>query len=70
MSKFLAFSKRKSNEVVNHFSLLNNSFNLKNEHSNSLGKNKNKNRDIFLQYIIAQEFRELIFFSHVVLILQ
>ena len=47
MSKFLAFSKRKSNEVVNHFSLLNNSFNLKNEHSNSLGEKQEQKQGHF-----------------------
>ena len=45
--KFLAFSKKKSNDVVKPFFTWNNSFNLKNEHSNSIEKNRNKNRNIF-----------------------
>ena len=49
--KFLAFSK-KSSEVVKPFFTWNNSFNLKNEHSNSIEENRNKNRNIFLQYIV------------------
>ena len=48
--KFLAFStkKKKSNDVVKLFFTLNDSFNLKDEHSNSIEKNRNKNWDIFL----------------------
>ena len=46
--KFLAFLKKKrSNDVVKPFFTWNNSFNLKNEHSNSIEKNWNKNRNIF-----------------------
>ena len=46
--KFLAFSTtaKKSNDVVKAFFTRNNSFNLKNEHSNSIEKNRNKNRNI------------------------
>ena len=48
---FLAFSKEKSNQVVKPFFTFKlNSFNLKNEHGNNLGKNKNKNRDSFTVY--------------------
>ena len=39
--KFLAFSKKKKNDVVKPFFTWNNSFNLKNEHSNSIEKNRN-----------------------------
>ena len=49
--KFLAFSKRKSNDVVTPFFTWNNSFNLKNEHSNSIEKNRNKNMNIFLSIL-------------------
>ena len=38
---------KKSNDVVTPFFTWNNSFNLKNEHSNSTEKNKNKNMNIF-----------------------
>ena len=52
--KFLAFSKQqKSNDVVKPFFTWKNSFNLKNEHSNSIEKNRNKDRNIFLQYIVG-----------------
>ena len=44
--------KKKSNDVVKIFFTLNDSFNLKDEHSNSIEKNRNKNWDIFLQYIV------------------
>ena len=44
--------KKKSNDVVKLFFILNDSFNLKDEHSNSIEKNRNKNWDIFLQYIV------------------
>ena len=44
--------KKKGNDVVKPFLTRNNSFNLKNEHSNSIEKNRNKNRNIFLQYIV------------------
>ena len=52
--KFLAFSnkKKKSNDAVKPLFTWNNSFNLKNEHSNNIEKNRNKNRNIFLQYIV------------------
>ena len=41
-TKFLAFSKqKKSNGVVKPFFIWNNYFNLKNEHSNSIEKNRN-----------------------------
>ena len=39
--------KKKCNYVVEPFFTWNNSFNLKNEHSNSLEKNRNKNMNIF-----------------------
>ena len=39
--------RRRSNDVVKPFLSWNNSFNLKNEHSNSVEKNRNKNRNIF-----------------------
>ena len=43
--KFLAFSKKKVTMQLNHFQ--NNSFSLKSEHiSNSIEKNRNKNRNI------------------------
>ena len=48
--KFLALKKKKekkSNEVVTPFFTWNNSFNLKNEHSNTREKNRNKNTSIF-----------------------
>ena len=51
--KFLAFSKKKSNDLVKPFFTWNNSFNLKNEHSNSIEKNRNKNRNIFYHYVIV-----------------
>ena len=38
---------KKSNDIVTPFFTWNNSFNLKNEHSNSTEKNKNKNMNIF-----------------------
>ena len=38
---------QKSNDVVKPFFNRNNSFNLKNEHSNSIEKKRNKNRNIF-----------------------
>ena len=38
---------QKSNDVVKPFFTWNNSFNLRNEHSNSIEKNRNKNRNIF-----------------------
>ena len=43
----MAFSKKKSNDVVKPLFTWNNSFNLKNEHSNSIEQNRNKNRNIF-----------------------
>ena len=39
--------KKKSGDVVKPFFACNNSFNLKNEHSNIIEKNRNKNRNIF-----------------------
>ena len=39
--------KKKRNDVVTPFFTWNNSFNLKNEHSNSIEKNRNKNMNIF-----------------------
>ena len=44
---FGIFKKKKSNDVVKPFFTWNNSFNLKNEHSHSIEKNRNKNRNIF-----------------------
>ena len=44
--------KKKGNDVVKPFFTWNNSFNLENEHINSIKKNRNKNRNIFLQYIV------------------
>ena len=49
-TKFLGFWK-KSSDVVKPFFTWNNSFNLKNEHSNSIEKNRNKNRDIFYRIL-------------------
>ena len=46
-SFFSPFKKKKSNDVVRLFFTLNDSFNLKDEHSNSIEKNRNKNWDIF-----------------------
>ena len=46
-AKFLAFSKKKTNDVVTPFFTWNNSFNLKNQHGNSKEKNRNKNMNIF-----------------------
>ena len=52
--KFLEISnKKKCNYVVEPFFTWNNSFNLKNEHSNSLEKNRNKNMNIFTVYYIV-----------------
>ena len=46
--KFLEISnKKKCNYVVEPFFTWNNSFNLKNEHSNSIEKNRNKDMNIF-----------------------
>ena len=47
--KFLAFPKKKTqiNDLVKPFFTWNNSLNLKNEHSDSIEKNRNKNRSIF-----------------------
>ena len=45
--KFLAFPKKKSNDIVKPFFNWNNSFSLKTEHSNSIEQNRNKNRNIF-----------------------
>ena len=58
--KFLAFSKKKSNDVVKPFFTWNNSFNLKNEHSNSIEKNRNKNMNIFhsILYILLIQICE------------
>ena len=50
--KFLAFSKKKSNDVVKPFLSWNNSFYLKNGHTNGTENNRNKNMNIFLQYIV------------------
>ena len=44
---FWHFRKKKSNDVVKPLFTWNNSFNLKNEHSNSIEQNRNKNRNIF-----------------------
>ena len=44
-------NKKKSNDVVKPFFTWNNSFNLKNEHSNSIEKNTNKERNIFYSII-------------------
>ena len=41
-------NKIKNNDVVKLFFTLNDSFNLKDEHSKSIEKNRNKNWDIFL----------------------
>ena len=59
--KFLAFSKKtKSNDVVTTFFTWNNSFNLKNEHSDSIEKNRNKNMNIFhsILYILLIQICE------------
>ena len=50
--QYFFFIKTKSKDVVKPFFTSNTSFNLKNEHSNSIEKNKNKNRNIFLHYIV------------------
>ena len=50
---FLEFSnKKRSNDVVKPFFTWNNSFNLKNEHSNNIEKNRDKNRNIFTLYFV------------------
>ena len=60
--KFLAFSnkKKKSNDVVKPLFTWNNSFNLKNEHSNNIEKKRNKNRNLF--YSIVHLVRDFIRF--------
>ena len=52
--KFLAYnSKKKSNDVVKPFFTWNNSFNLKNKHSNSIYSEKQEQKQgHFLQYIV------------------
>ena len=45
--------KKKSNDVVKIFFTLNDSFNLKDEHRNSIEKNRNKNWDIFFTVYCA-----------------
>ena len=52
--KFLVFSeKKKSNDVVTIFFTWNNSFfYLKNEHSNSIDKNRNQKHEHFSQYLV------------------
>ena len=45
--KFLVFSKQKKYDVVKPFFTKNSSFKLKNEHSNSIEKDRNKNRNVF-----------------------
>ena len=51
--KFLSFSKKKSNDVVKPFFTWNNSFNLETHIViNSIGENRNKNRNIFYSYIV------------------
>ena len=44
---FGIFKKKKSGDVVKPFFTWNNSFNLKNKHSNSIEKNRNKSWNIF-----------------------
>ena len=57
---FGIFKKRKSNDVVTPFFTWNNSFNLKNEHSDSIEKNRNKNMNIFhsILYILLIQICE------------
>ena len=57
---FMAFSPQKSNDVVTPFFTWNNSFHLKNEHSNSIEKNGNKNMNIFhsILYILLIQICE------------
>ena len=52
--------KKKSNDVVTTFFTWNNSFNLKNEHSDSIEKNRNKNMNIFhsILYILLIQICE------------
>ena len=52
--------KKKSNDVVTPFFTWNNYFNLKNEHSNSIEKNRNKNMNIFhsILYILLNQICE------------
>ena len=45
--KFWHFQKKKCDDVVKPFFTWNNSINLKNEHSNNIEKNRNKNRNFF-----------------------
>ena len=52
--------QKKNNDVVTPFFTWNNSFNLKNEHSNSIEKNRNKNMNIFhsILYILLIQICE------------
>ena len=49
----LEFPKNKSHDVVKAFLPWNNSFDLKNEHGNSIEKYRNKNRNIFFYSILC-----------------
>ena len=57
---FWHFQKKKTNDVVTPFFTWNNSFNLKNEHGNSIEKNRNKNVNIFhsILYILLIQICE------------
>ena len=50
-TQILGIFQKKSNDLVKPIFTWNNSFNLKNEHSNSIEKNKNKNRNIFVHFV-------------------
>ena len=57
--KFLEFSKKKKcNYVVEPFFTWNNSFNLKNEHSNRLREKQDQKHEHFLQYVVCLLIRE------------
>ena len=57
---FGIFKKKKTNDVVTPFFTWNNSFNLKNEHGNSIEKNRDKNVNIFhsILYILLIQMCE------------
>ena len=50
-TQILGIFQKKRNDLVKPIFTWNNSFNLKNEHSNSIEKNKNKNRNIFVHFV-------------------
>ena len=62
---FWHFPKKKSNDVVKLFFILNDSFNLKDEHSNSIEKNRSKNWDIFYSIlcVLSIQVRKYLLFN-------